>query len=80
MLLSVLAHEALGVYRDHALSVLRQFLDKTRSSAWDQLSICDHPDVIIDVFRLYGDDPWTSSAIRDIIDGLSVSITSLPQS
>ena len=68
MLSCELAPEALGIYRNRTLGVLRQFLDKTRSSAWNQLSILDHTDVMIDVFRLYGDDPWTSSAIRDIID------------
>jgi len=51
------------------LSIVQEIFTKTRISAWAQLSIEDQAEIMLEVFRLYGNDLWTSSIIRGMIDG-----------
>lgn len=64
-----LASAALEIYKDHAISVLRQIQSHVGTSAWGGLSLENQATVMLDVTHLYGSDPWTSQDIKRMIDG-----------
>ena len=59
-------------YHDQSLSVLRQINQHVGNPAWVSLDEGDQVEVVYDVVRLYGSDPWTSDTICSIIDGACV--------
>lgn len=64
-----LASAALEIYKDHAISVLRQIQSHVGTSAWGGMSLENQATVMLDVTHLYGSDPWTSQDIKRMIDG-----------
>lgn len=56
------------IYHDHASRTLVQIEERIAGSGWDMLELEEQGEIMSGVVRLYGHDPFTTSAIRNIIE------------
>jgi hypothetical protein len=64
----------MDIYQSHALSTLEQIEKKIAGSGWDMMDLEEQGDIMDNVTKLYGVDPFTSADIRDRIDRESATI------